>query len=464
MKPNILYLILDSFKPDKCFGINKTSKTPNIDSLIENGVYLSQVISCSDATASSLGSMFTGLYPFKTGIGESSKSKLNSKITNFLTLLKNYGYHSYCIAPKLGSYYGIMAHFENRVVEFSYFERLPTGLGHKILKSLGDNKLKKPWFYFIHLFDSHIPISYPDEFSDKQYGDNNYDRMISSIDIWIGKILKKIPLDKTLVILTSDHGEYIPIIKSDEKNISFESSKLQKIIYRLSGLVPDRFDSLERRISLRLRSVRNRQKLTKLNEMNVSSSEKRTLLNDRSDPDAYLFDETIRIPLIFSFYGVPSGKFIQQQIRSVDIFPTIAQIIEMPFTEREFHGRSLLPLFNGDDMDELPAYIESDASLIEKPNGKVIGIRTSKFKYFRSKDDPTKKINLYYLKNDPHEENNLADIKPELVKDMEKTLSDLIKDKAPLEKGEEMSQEDYERVEKELAKLGYRKPSEYFSE
>lgn len=280
----------------------------------------------------------------------------------------------------------------------------------------------------------------------------------------MGKILKKIPLDKTLVILTADHGEYIPIITSDEKNISFESSKLQKTIYRLSGLVPDRFDSLERRISLRLRSVRNRQKLTKLNEMNVSSSEKRTLVNDRSDPDAYLFDETIRIPLIFSFYGVPSGKFIQQQVRSVDIFPTIAQIIEMPFTEREFHGRSLLPLFNGDDIDELPAYIESDASLIEKPNGKVIGIRTSKFKYFRSKDDPTKKINLYYLKNDPHEENNLADIKPELVKDMEKTLSDLIKDRAPLEKGEEMSQEDYERVEKELAKLGYRKPSEYFSE
>ena len=46
MKPNILFLLIDSLRADKCFGDKKTSITPNLDSLIKNGTYFSQTI-CS---------------------------------------------------------------------------------------------------------------------------------------------------------------------------------------------------------------------------------------------------------------------------------------------------------------------------------------------------------------------------------------------------------------------------------
>ncbi len=37
-KPNILFILVDSLRADKVFGKNKTSKIPNTESLIKNGV------------------------------------------------------------------------------------------------------------------------------------------------------------------------------------------------------------------------------------------------------------------------------------------------------------------------------------------------------------------------------------------------------------------------------------------
>ena len=44
-KTNILFLVLDGFRGDLCYGKKKTSKTPNIDKLIKNGTYFQTTIS-----------------------------------------------------------------------------------------------------------------------------------------------------------------------------------------------------------------------------------------------------------------------------------------------------------------------------------------------------------------------------------------------------------------------------------
>ena len=46
--------------------------------------------------------------------------------------------------------------------------------------------------------------------------------MVSAIDVWIGRILEKIDLNKTLVVLTADHGEYVPDKTNDEQEIQYE--------------------------------------------------------------------------------------------------------------------------------------------------------------------------------------------------------------------------------------------------
>ena len=96
MKPNIVFLLLDSFRSDKCYGESKTSKTPNLDTLIKNSTYLPNTFTSADGTILSLNSLFTGLFPFKTG---TRAKKLQLHGTNFIDILKKNGYHIYGKIP-----------------------------------------------------------------------------------------------------------------------------------------------------------------------------------------------------------------------------------------------------------------------------------------------------------------------------------------------------------------------------
>ncbi|MBT3408858.1 sulfatase-like hydrolase/transferase, partial [Candidatus Woesearchaeota archaeon] len=50
MKPNILFLLIDSLRADRVFGKEKNQNTPNIDALIEKGAYFSNAITTSQYT------------------------------------------------------------------------------------------------------------------------------------------------------------------------------------------------------------------------------------------------------------------------------------------------------------------------------------------------------------------------------------------------------------------------------
>ena len=76
LKPNIFFILADSMRGDRCFGKNKTSNTPNIDSLISKGVYFEQTISSSDYTITGYGSIFTGLFPINAGISGMNYHKI----------------------------------------------------------------------------------------------------------------------------------------------------------------------------------------------------------------------------------------------------------------------------------------------------------------------------------------------------------------------------------------------------
>jgi len=58
LKPNILFILIDALRDDRCHGKNKTSKTPNLDYLIKNGTLFSNAFSCSDGTPVSLREFF----------------------------------------------------------------------------------------------------------------------------------------------------------------------------------------------------------------------------------------------------------------------------------------------------------------------------------------------------------------------------------------------------------------------
>ena len=212
MKPNIFFLTIDSLRADKTFGNTKTSLTPNIDNLIKKGTYFIQAISSADGTGITLGSLFTGCYPFTTGL---THFKFNPNAVTYFQKFKNNGYHTCATIPDIS----FLLKFTEKVDEkdpYVYDNRrswlkLNGGIGQQIINRL-EGMPKTPWLYYIHLQDLHSPFFIPKEFDSKKYGESDYERMISSIDLWIGKFLEKIDLSNTVVIISADHGDPIPVI------------------------------------------------------------------------------------------------------------------------------------------------------------------------------------------------------------------------------------------------------------
>ena len=439
MPPNIFLITIDSLRVDKTFGDGKSSVTPNLDSLIRKGVCFTQAICTADQTGLSLGSLFTSLYPFKSGI---SYFNFDHGVPNFFNVLKNEGYELNSFVPDLSFFQKATKNFDNNQ-HYVYDKREEwlqlVGFGDQILEKL--TQMSTPWFYFIHLMDLRPPYILPAEFDKEEFGETSYDRMLSYIDIWIGKFLKKIDLKNTIFVLSSDHGDYISTLDEDLNKI-----KIPKVIKKTKSVIPSKItDPILSKLQRRRKSA----ELKKL-EKNISPEEFRTL---QSRCDEFLFDELLRIPLIFTGCNIPSNLIINQQVRQVDIFPTLCELSMLSTKLESINGRSLVPLFDDQPLSEEPAYIETGSSS-SKNLGKLIGIRTSNYKYLRSRTEQTENVILYDIKNDVNETENIAPINPEIVEKMENILQK-IRDNSNSDDSVVIPKDESKKIENELRKLGY---------
>ena len=439
MKPNIFLLTIDSLRADKTIGKSKSSITPNLDSLISNGTCFKQAICTVDQTGLSLGSLFTSLYPFKSGI---SYFNFDHDVPNFFKVLKKEGYELNSFVPDISFFQKTTKNFDKNE-HYVYDKREDwtqlVGFGDQILEKL--EQMDKPWFYFIHLMDIRPPYYLPPEFDKEEFGYTGYDRMLSYIDTWIGKFLEKIDLEKTIFVLTSDHGDYISVLDEDLSEI-----KIPKMFRKTKKIIPS---IISDPILSKLQRTRNTIELKK-RKKNMTTQQFRTLQQRGGE---FLFDELVKIPFILTGLSVPPNLIINQQVRQVDIFPTLCQLIGVSNDLGSIHGRSLVPLLNEQSITEEPAYIES-GSINTKKLGKVIGIRTTNYKYLRSRNDLTKNVTLYDLKNDPDETTNIAHSNEHIVNEMEHTLQK-IRSGDIMDSPKAMTVEENEKIEKELRKLGY---------
>ena len=446
MNSNILFFVIDGFRADYCNNENKLSFTPNLDKLIKNGVSFNQAISSADATSVSLGSIFTGLNPYNSEI-YTFKTKTNKQ--NFFNHLQKLDYNLYLTLPNSMAIKRISSNINSPKSIFqSQFHHLDEGYGDEILKKLDESNLKQPWFHLIHLMDLHHPIIIPQEFDSKKFGTNDYEKSISVTDYWLGKFLEKIDLNSTLVIITADHGEYVSL--SETRDLDYEP-EFKNMIKIATKILPKNLKPFAIKITQNIKtSIKNirfnnaTKKLTNLQKRNL-----------RTRAGLYLYDDLIRVPLIFTGNCIFTKKIIPHQIASIGIFPTILDLVELPQMDEKIDGESLISLIKNQSFIEKPIYIES-AAVTPPPEltGNVVGIRTPQFKYFRSRKNPKQNVHLYDLKNDPLEETNLIKIDSEMVDKMELILLNFLKKSKP-SISKNIVDEETQEILKELKKLGY---------
>jgi arylsulfatase A-like enzyme/Flp pilus assembly protein TadD len=174
-------------------------------------------------------SILTGLSPRRSGVRNNTTFRLDDRIPTIATFLKQAGYRTgaFVGAFVLDSRFGLAKDFD------VYDDRLPHAgrasfhfaerRGDAVVKAatdwiLGESAVGQsairnpqseiPWFAWVHLFDPHAPYDAPPEF---RAGRTPYDAEVAYADAMVGRLVDALraagQLDRTLVLVTADHGE-----------------------------------------------------------------------------------------------------------------------------------------------------------------------------------------------------------------------------------------------------------------
>lgn len=124
----------------------------------------------------------------------------------------------------------------------------------------------------------------------------------------------------------------------------------------------------------------------------------------------YLYDYTIKCYAYFLGKNIPKGLEIKSIVRSIDLLPTILDILKITQKDsyKKMQGRSFLPFISGSTENRI-AYSETGGLGGPTPSPEihnVQSVRTNQWKLIYNKSN--KKKELYNLGEDKEEKNNLS--------------------------------------------------------
>jgi len=396
---NIFLISVDCLRPDHlgCYGYGRPT-SPTLDGLAQEGVKFTQTISVAPWTSPSLISLLTSFYPLVHGVDGRAKY-LPQGIPTPIKILKRSGY----LVPGI-SYIHTVLNYQNLgfdvVKEPTQHEEKNEEI--RINEWLEKNYRQK-FFFWHHFYTPHLPynplpkyrklfINQNEELSedlkhklelirtqpviregmvdfkkeDIPYIISLYDAEIRQLDDQVESIINKLKelgiLYKTILIITADHGEEF----LEHENIGHASTTLA----------------------------------------------------------ASLYDECIRIPLIFWNPRVlPQGKTIYRQIQNIDIMPTIFSLLNLEM-DIPVDGKSLLPLIQNRQSGPLRKYAFSDTtpggfqSTEEQEKGRIRSIRTKDWKLIHYYTPGKEYYLLFNLKKDSLEGKNVFKKQQQIVQNL----------------------------------------------
>ena len=392
---NCLFILVDCLRADKCWGEKRTAKTPTIDSLCQRGTIFTQAITTTTITTPSVSSILTGLYPVTHGVRALHGYKLNHRIKTIAEVFQENGYTTYAeVTGPLGPEIGLDKGFD----EYNLRTRVNGAYSfwyERLLKKSLNKEFKQPWFIFLHFFELHQPRSLQKNYNKADFGANRYERALSCLDASLSELLRYLP-DDTVIVLHGDHGEKIAQTMLTEYTFRFA-----KYLSILKG-------------KLGLRTANRLQRLG--HGFNV-------------------YDYLVRVPLIFVGESIfPKGRWISEQVRQIDIAPTLIEALELKHSGNQIPnarlsdkicGRSLMPSINGYELPEIPAYCEACGSSLGDMSKWLAAVRTPEYKYICRPYTNYSREELYDLENDPHEKRNIIDGAPKIAQELRQQLAEI---------------------------------------
>jgi arylsulfatase A-like enzyme len=442
-RPNILLVSIDSLRADHVhsYGYDKET-TPNIDQLADSGVRFENMISSASWTVPAHMTMLTGLPPEVHRV-DTYKSVLSPDALTMAQMLQSAGYDTagFVSGPTVTAQHGFgqgFASFDETMVNpVRALSRLGTTspglvkLVNGYLDRWNGNGRRAPFFVFLHMWDVHYDYSPPKPY-DTMF-DPDYTGDLTSEDFSRNKRINK-DMDKRDLqhLIALYDGE----IRLTDDNLGQVFDKLRAL-----GVFDDTIVA-------------------------VTADHGEEFFEHGSKGHAKtLYDEVLRIPLVIRYPRRLPAQRIQQQVRLMDLAPTILGLAAVPFPSTFALGKMALPYrpvdltpwLTGDrprpTMPKLPAFSE-----IRGLAGHQQSIRTRTEKVIHydlvRRGRPTTEV--FDLAKDPGEHDDIVGTPPGVVISQDLTPADLTWNaltsaETKLARTEEPSEESKER----LRSLGY---------
>ena len=363
---NVVLMTIDTLRADRVGYGGHAVETPHLDRLARGGARVMNAVCQVPLTLPSHASILTGTDPPFHRVKNNGTYSLREQDTTLAEILRKRGYQTAAFigAFPLDSQFGLDQGFDLYDDQFKNPEPLagyePQRRAEQVAGAaaawLERNGGKKELFVWVHYYDPHLPYSPPAPF-DKAYA-SPYDGEVAYTDVYVGKLVE--------LLRKKGLGDRTLIVVAGDHG---------------EGLGEHGEDT----------------------------------------HGIFLYDSTLKIPLIFSCPGIiPGGIEVKGQARTVDIVPTILELLRIPVPS-DCQGASLIPDMEGGNSDR-ESYAETYLPLLACGWSEMKSIRTGQWKFILAP-----KPELYDLARDPLEKDNVIDREAETAGRMLRRLKELEK-------------------------------------
>jgi arylsulfatase A-like enzyme len=397
-RPNVLLVSIDTLRADHLgsYGYGRET-SPHLDELAREGVRFARAFTTASWTLPAHMSIMTSRYPNQHGV-QSRNQRLDAAIPTIAQLFRDSGYETGGIVSWffVGKRYG----FDRGFISFE--ELLPqrhdlagARRGEQVVDAalawLAARDQRRPFFLFVHLFDPHLHYDPPEPYGKLFGGDS----------------------------LAPDAGRYEklrPYIKGLQREPRrIPAAKLEQVVALYDGEIRYADDQLGRLLdAVGTQGIDDRTVV-------MVTSDHGEELDDHGSMEGHqwtLYDEVLHVPLVLRVPAGPRGRTVNDLVEIVDIAPTLLGLagIEPP---PGFRGRSLQPWLVEPQPEAKPRLVFSQ---IERFNSRS-AVRGDRYKLIhtrargkRASGAPDEAgYELYDLRSDPGEHENLYAQRPEVA-------------------------------------------------
>jgi arylsulfatase A-like enzyme len=246
---NAIIITLDTTRADVLAaygGVNV--ETPALDRLAREGIVFDQATTTVPLTLPAHTSLLTGLLPQHHGVRDNTDPALDRKYETLAEALHSTGVRTagFISSAVLGSRRGLAQGFDKYSEGQTVSPRLrrPANLVVDEAIQWIDAQRGVPFFAWLHLYDAHAPYTRPEPYR-TMYEDVPYLGAIAFMDAQIRRLLTELEqqhlLDRTLIVVASDHGESLGDHGEDGHGmLLYQSTMRVPLIVRMPGITPKR--------------------------------------------------------------------------------------------------------------------------------------------------------------------------------------------------------------------------------